>query len=244
MPNSEFSPCDEFLSELQSIVDRSGPEARANVQKMVDSIARAGGTSFGALLALAIDSRVSSDTRYGTIWVLGQLGNRRAVPALISALKDKSPILRAEAARQLGLIQGKRAIVPLAEVLCTDVDAEVRKAAAYALGYLQDPRSFDALSGALRDLSQPPLVRGMAAEQLASFSKFAAIPPLIAALHDPSAEVRFWAAYALGAIGSVEALPDLEQLAATDTASVPGWWSIAREAREAIEHITARSEHA
>lgn len=243
MSISHAGPSDKFLSKLQSIVDRSGPEARANVQKMVDSIARAGGTSFRALLALAIDSRVSSDTRYGTIWVLGQLGNRRAVPALISALKDKSPILRAEAARQLGLIQGKRAIVPLAEVLCTDVDAEVREAASYALGYLQDPRSFNALLEALRDVNQSPLVRGMAAEQLASFSRFPAIPSLIVALHDPSAEVRFWAAYALGALGASEALPDLERLAATDTESVPGWWSVAKEARDAIENINARSEH-
>ena len=77
----------------------------------------------------------------------------------------------------------------------------------------------------------------MAAEQLGASFSWEAIPDLIAGLRDASPEVRFWCAYAVGFLRTMDALPDLEHLAATDRTKVPGWWTIAREARWAIKQI-------
>ena len=57
------------------------------------------------------------------------------------------------------------------------------------------------------------------------------------ALQDRVAEVRFEAAYALGCIGDAQAIPALEQLAATDTTTLPAGGSVRREAKWAIRDI-------
>ena len=47
----------------------------------------------------------------------------------------------------------------------------------------------------------------MAAEALADLRDGRAVAPLLAALEDPAAEVRYWAAFALGELGDPQALP-------------------------------------
>jgi HEAT repeat protein len=84
-------------------------------------------------------------------------------------------------------------------------------------------------------------VRGQAAEALGNIFFWEgggpAVEPLIAALGDSSSEVRFWSAFALGQIRARQALPILGQLAATDDAIVPGWWSVKMEAADAVTTI-------
>ncbi len=113
-------------------------------------------------------------------------------------------------------------------------------AAAYSLGLLGDHRAVDPLLACLADRSEDPRVRGFAAEALTGPSERRAVPALIAALGDPSVEVRFWAAFALGELGDPAALSALQQLAQTDEATLPGWWSVSDEAAAAIESIRAR----
>jgi HEAT repeat protein len=60
---------------------------------------------------------------------LGKMGNRDAVPALISALKDPFQGVRVESAKALGLLGDERAFGPLRDALSDDTDREVRKAA-------------------------------------------------------------------------------------------------------------------
>lgn len=66
-------------------------------------------------------------------WVLGKLGERRAVPRLARALGDASTAVRASAAWALGQIDTPAAIAPLADAL-EDRDEVVRAAAVEALG--------------------------------------------------------------------------------------------------------------
>jgi HEAT repeat protein len=70
------------------------------------------------------------------------------------------------------------------------------------------------------------VVRGHAAEALALLQNKEAVPALIRCLEDKAPEVRFWCAYALGELGDRRALHALEQLAATDDTTLPGWGSI------------------
>jgi len=58
----------------------------------------------------------------------------------------------------------------------------------------------------LADRNEDPRVRGLAAEALTEAGERRAVPSLIAVLGDPSVEVRFWAAFALGELGNPAAL--------------------------------------
>jgi epoxyqueuosine reductase len=64
---------------------------------------------------------------------LGNIGDPRAIPALISTLNDKEPLVRGHAAWALGRIGGQDAEAALALAQNSDVDAGVREEARYAL---------------------------------------------------------------------------------------------------------------
>lgn len=66
---------------------------------------------------------------------------------------------------------------------------------------------------------------------------------VLSGLKDESVEVRFWACYAAGNIGSYRnfgiksALPILEELAKNDKTLLKHWWYVAEEATDAIKAI-------
>lgn len=87
--------------------------------------------------------------------ILGEMGDIRAVPILITALQDKNffqknPFSRICAAKALGQLKDKRATVPLIEVLSDDWE-ETRKISAWALGEIGDVRAVKALSQLTED---------------------------------------------------------------------------------------------
>src|SRR5262249_7279828 len=94
------------------------------------------------------------------------------VPALIKALKNKSPKVRISAAEDLGHIgavkasDAKDAIPPLFDLMKKDKNADVRKAAVAALGKMDpDPtEAVPAFMDALKD--KVPAVRAAAAGAL------------------------------------------------------------------------------
>jgi HEAT repeat protein len=155
---------------------------------------------------------------------------------LIAALNDPDRCLRGEALRSLGVLHDGRTISRLIKVLRTHPDADDRTDAAYALGCFNNRRATAALRQVLADRDELPVVRGIAAEQLV-YTK-AAIPDLFKGLRDPSREVRFWSAYALGEGRVKAAVPALRRLT-RDRSRVQGWWSVAREARWALGVIDA-----
>ncbi len=82
--------------------------------------------------------------------VLGNLGDRRATPLLVTALQDRAPETRIYAALALGRLRDPIAVPPLLKAFETD-ERDVRKAAAYALGEIQDARAVPPLVTALED---------------------------------------------------------------------------------------------
>jgi len=227
----------DFKARLQAMVEQMEPEFRAQTQRDIDSILQSGATSYAAWLAILGDQHASTDMRRTVCWTLARLKDEWALPVLLAAFKDEDTDLRGEVARALGMLGSKQATGPLIAALCKDENVDVRIAAAHALGLLRDERAFEALVNTLSDPNEDPKVRGMVAEALADLRDHRAVVPLITALTDESAEVRFWAVFALGELRDPRALAELERLAATDEAILPGWGAVNKEAAAAIQRI-------
>ncbi|HMG53036.1 MAG TPA: HEAT repeat domain-containing protein [Kofleriaceae bacterium] len=134
---------------------------------------------------------------------------RRAVDALVRALDDDRPEVRAEACASLGELGDGSALAVLVRRLDDGV-AVVRQSAAIALGTLGAAGGFEPLAEALRD--GPADLRFQAATSLAEIDPARAFDPLIAALDDGDAQVVAAAALSLGAIGDARAIPRLAAL--------------------------------
>jgi len=136
-----------------------------------------------------------------------KLAQKGAVKRLVQALgyRDDWTIRRAaaEALGQLGARQADaalrtRAVAPLIAALA-DNQAEVRMAAAEALGPLGDPRAVEPLTATLKDYAES--VRQRSAIALGQIGDPRAAQPLVAVLVDRILEVRQAAAQALDRLG-------------------------------------------
>jgi HEAT repeat protein len=126
-----------------------------------DSVVRSGATkALGQMgdaatepLAAAL-SNPKSAVRQNAAAALGMISpdtaDWRQVARYINDLKDGDPIVRAAAAKMLGIMGGTRAVEPLISALA-DADYRVRLNAAEALGDLNDKRALDALELARKD---------------------------------------------------------------------------------------------
>lgn len=82
---------------------------------------------------------------------LGIHGTTDDAPVLINLLRDDTGFVRWEAAKAMQKIHHPDAVLPLIELMTTDEDADVRLAAAQALGQYPTRPVFNALVGALSD---------------------------------------------------------------------------------------------
>jgi HEAT repeat protein len=196
------------------------------------------------------DETEASDVREVAAWVLGRVGDRRDSTTLARSLGDLQPsVVRRAAVQALGLLPSRAASYALIARLDEDPELEVRAAAAAALGTglrsrLASRRGVDALCRRLTDPAEDDEVRGFSAEALGHVLAYGprSVKPLgvlRAALTDPSPDVRFWAAFALGQAGDISDVARLQQLEADGT-EVFGGATVADEARDSIEQIRAR----
>jgi HEAT repeat protein len=163
---------------------------------------------------------------------------RRHLNALAAAEGEGQGTAPANALSQIRTRQTRRG---LERILVSGRSPEARKRAAWALGFLNDEEAASALLRTLGDRKDEADVRAYAAEALGHMAPHSphdeALAALLRALNDPAPEIRFWSAFALGNLGDERAIPALQQLAARDSESVPGWWSIRKEALDSIEQI-------
>ncbi len=128
---------------------------------------------------------------------LGEIGDARAVPALIQGLLvDKDPCDYGRTA--LARI-GPPAVEPLVAVLQDKVQGPL---AADALGRIGDRRAFEPLLAAMK--SEDPFLRKAAAKAIGRLGDPRALAPLLEALNDP--ELAFEAAAGLGYLGDPQAV--------------------------------------
>ncbi len=231
---------------LQDVKEQSRPGNRAELQQQVEALRRAGGTSYGGLLAIPLDTDRSEDLRRSACWFLGRLGRlgrANAIPVLLHAAGDNRPAIRVVRVQALGMLGDPRILPQIIHALEADGDARFRQTAAYALGMLGDTRAATALVQVLSKQDEDPAVRGMPPDQLGTLGNSAA-PALIAALQDAEAEVWFWSVFALGKLLDRRALPELRRLAREDAGAVPSGTvkavpsgTVKEEAIDAIHYI-------
>jgi HEAT repeat protein len=168
--------------------------------------------------------------------MLAALETPAAVPALVSALSDPSPRVRAHAITGLSALGGRSVVPLIAARLLHDKVAFVRKVAAYGLGRIGSKEATEALAAAFKDKDIE--VRGAAAVALGQYLDASAIPALVGALEDKQEFVRAQAAHALGVNGraSAQAVPTLVKLLASDKDQ-----EVKRQAANALGLIGERS---
>lgn len=170
-------------------------------------------------LIIVLKEDKDEDIRKSAAYVLGEIGDKRAVEPLIYTLKDKSKWdrgsvsaarVRASAAAALGKIGDKRAVEPLIDAV--NNDEGVSRSAARALGNLDvdDKRVVELVELLIKALSDKDSnIRESAAAALGEIGDKRAVEPLIDALNDENLNMRRSTATALGEIGDKRAVEPL-----------------------------------
>lgn len=122
----------------------------------------------------------------------------------VAQLKDRDPMVRSNAAEQLGKVRYADSVDALISVLAHDDVWRVRKSAAWALGEIKDPKAVVPLIRALghRDW----IIRLKSAEALGKIGDNLAVPALMDSLPDENDHVTGQIMRALGATGSTRAV--------------------------------------
>lgn len=138
-----------------------------------------------------------------TATALGQIGDERAVPALVEALEDKSSNLQLAALKSLGRV-GNPIALDAVMVYIDSQDPRLRRTAALTLGGLRAQGTTQKLLDMARnDVS--PLVRPAAVEALGELGDVHVVPQLIKMTDDSNAYLRAALAYALGKLAGDDA---------------------------------------
>lgn len=140
---------------------------------------------------------------------LGNLMDRRAVPALVKVLhEDNSTPTRIFAAEGLGRIGDPRGLPPLREA-AADPNRSVRLGAIRGLGDIRDRESVDRLVGCLND--DDSWIREYAAWALGAIGDQRATQALVKGTEDSNGRVRKAAALALVSLGDWNAIEPLRE---------------------------------
>jgi HEAT repeat protein len=227
-----------FVGAVDGLARRRPHREREGAQADIRALLEAGILSFVDLQAELV--RGEGDMVPLACWVAGQLGRRETLPALRRLLVSPRTENRRAAVRAIGDFGDRRSAADVLAVAEADTDREARVMAANALGRLNAAAQAGSLLRLLADRGEDPRVRGAAAEALAMIGLPGASDALRGALHDDSAEVRFWSAYGLGEIGDRSAIDDLAALAAGDNSHTDDGRSVRGEAADAIRRMRRR----
>ena len=152
-----------------------------------------------------------AEVRWRAAYALEKTGDSTAVWAVANALADSVAMVRAFAARTLGLLHTKKAVIPLTYPhVLADSDWHVRVNVARSLGLLHDMGAVRAL-GSMKD---DPVwhVRAAAAEAIGELGAPLALGALLPFLKDASASVRWRAGVADLKIEKAAAMARIEPL--------------------------------
>jgi HEAT repeat protein len=144
------------------------------------------------------------------------LQDEKGVEELIRNLQDEKPLIRGEAAEQLGRLKDVRAVEPLTEAL-RDEDEGVRREVTKALGEIGDSRAVKPLEKMLGDTDE--FVRMNALWALERIGGDEAVDLIIVALKNDNPLVRMKASTSLGRTGNIKAIGPLEEVAKMDAQS-------------------------
>ncbi len=177
------------------------------------------------------------------ICVLMGASNRRFPPALYKVIdiilrsNVEGVVIEGLAALKGGYRGEWETVRRLLGVAEAGINIYVRSYALSELASSGNQRCVSRLCKLLSNKKQNELIRGAAAEALASFRIFTAVAALRSALSDDSAEVRFWACYSLGQLQDEGSLSELQWHAENDLGVSKQWGPVHIEAARAIKYI-------
>jgi HEAT repeat protein len=201
----------------------AGRDARTTAAEVLGSL---GPDAVGPLIAALADPRI--DVASGAASVLGKLGDRRAVPALIPLLAKNAGGSGIVAAEALGYLGDSESVGALIAAMNGD-DSELQGGAARALGYIGDERAVSSLIEAMgsEDLS----LRHIAIEALTGIGE-GSIPYLTEALLHSERGVRAGAAECFAQMGYS---PKTEQERLSLLVANEEWLELARTGTSAVD---------
>jgi len=193
------------VNSLGLISDHTSAEALFVAAKDTDQGVRDAAIQSLAAIGISVE-RLSTEitnpnwqTRVAAITTFARLGDPKATPLLITALKDSDSRVRTESARTLGQLGDQRALDALISSL-NDTSADVRVESTFALGRLKDQRALAPLTTLLSD--RDSRVSLAAAESLARMQDPRAIRVLVGSLSEPDWRVRARAAQVLAHVSA------------------------------------------
>jgi HEAT repeat protein len=211
----------EILGELLDALHNSDWNRRQDAAKALRDYAKEmHGTQDATLLMRLTQALDDTDwiVRWAAAEALAWIGDKAAVPALVSLLSDKNRTVRVAVIRALLEIGDPSAAGSLMKML-HDKNEMVRETTAEALGHLGDISTVPGLTAALDDPEW--FVRLAAAEALGKMQHSSAVQPLITALHDDNNHVRWAAANALARLANEAVVADL--IASLEDTGGPYW---------------------
>lgn len=157
---------------------------------------------------------------------------------LVHGLSARDDARRWAAASELARTRDERALRRVERVLEGRGSEQGRAAAAYVLGFSGESAFADLLARRLVDPDESVVVRAHAAEALGHLLQYQPVlagirTAIVTSLTDSEPEVRFWSAFAAGALELQESRPRLVRLLA-DEAFIEGWWTVRQEAEWAL----------
>lgn len=172
-------------------LDHRDPKLRVEA---VAALAAGGDDGAVEPLIRSLEQDGTAQVRAAAADALGRLGDRRAVPALLAAVRDAAPVTRQMAVRALGRLADPRAAEPLTDLLAAAAGKTLRQEAAWALGNVPGADA----AGLVEALSDPSFhVRRAAACSLGKLGRPSSRAPLRAAADDEEPFVRAAANWAL-----------------------------------------------
>ena len=144
------------------------------------------------------------------------LQDKKGIEELIRDLGAEKPLVRRDAAAELGRAKDARGMEPLLKAL-QDEDEGVRREATKALGEIGNPRAVRPLGEMLEDTDE--FVRVNALGALERIGGAEVVDSIIAGLKNANPLVRMSAAASLGRIGNQKAILPLEEVAKNDALS-------------------------
>jgi HEAT repeat protein len=173
------------------------------------------------------------------VWSLRQVDPDAGGTLLRFLADDRWPV-RVWAARALGGLREKRAVMPLIDLL-HDSQVAVRMAAATALGKLRDPRAIEPLVAHLESIPSTEFhERYQIASVVGRLDAALAVEPLLDLLATADLRIRIGAVHALGLYGDARALPVLAAVRRTSTVADRRLQDLAGAAAWAIKRIEDR----
>src|SRR5687767_4267746 len=175
-------------------------------------------TATVAALIRVVRQDNAPNVRRVAAWALGNIESREAVQELSRALaQDADARVREMSAWALGNIEDRSGTSALSSAARSDADDRVRETAVWALAQIEDGTSLEVL-GQIVGSDRSSRVRGTAAWAIGQLDGRGMRAPagLLRALKDDSEDTRVKAAWALGELGDVNALPAIREALRTE----------------------------